>query len=233
MPLGAYCRPLALREFERGLRDLATLTGLVRAASAIALHEQPELADDDVIVRLDKIAGEVTRRAPSGQTSALVAHLHELLFDEMGLRGNRDDFYAADNSYLPLVIRRRRGIPISLCLVYAYIADRLGLAVQGINAPGHFLVAVETEEAGTEQIMFVDPFYGGTLLALTEVFTRIGQAIGREVQPSTELLAPASHSMWLARMLLNLQATFAQSGRERDVYAMQELQAMLEGEVAA
>ncbi len=232
MPLGAYCRPLALREFERGLCDLTTPAGLVRAASAIALHELPELVDDNVIVRLDKIADEVDRRAPSGQTSALVAHLHDLLFDEIGLRGNRDDYYSADNSYLPLVIRRRRGIPISLCLIYTYISDRLGLVVRGINSPGHFLVAVQIEEAGSERLMFVDPFYGGTLLALPEVFGRIAQAVGREVQPSADLLAPASHAMWLARMLLNLQATFAQSGRERDVYAMQELQAMLEGELA-
>jgi len=156
-----------------------------------------------------------------------------LIFDDLGFRGNTSDYYSTSNSYLPQVVASRLGIPISLCLVYAYVAQQVGLVVQGINAPGHFLVAIESHDAGRDGMMFVDPFFGGKLLTLPEVFTRIAQATGRPVAPSTDLLMPASHEMWLARMLLNLQATFAQQGRERDVYAMQELQGILEGEVSA
>jgi regulator of sirC expression with transglutaminase-like and TPR domain len=174
------------------------------------------------------MADQIASRVTSGLPSALIAHLHQFLFDDLGFCGDGDDFYAPQNSYLPIVVRRRRGIPISLSLVYVYLADRLGLEVQGINAPGHFLVAVQTYEGIGEQIMFVDPFFGGALLNLPEVFERIGQTTGRPVHPSTDLLAPASHAMWLARMLLNLQAIFARAGRDRDLFAMQELQLLLD-----
>ena len=140
----------------------------------------------------------------------------------------RTDFYDPANSYLPDVVAARQGIPITLAMVYKYIAAELGLKVHGVNAPGHFLVAVETTEGSNRCLMFVDPFYGGALLSLPEAFERIEQATGQSVLPDPQLLAPASHPAWIARMLNNLQAIFARAGREKDLYAMQEMQALVE-----
>jgi len=125
------------------------------------------------------------------------------------------------------VLRTRRGLPITLTLVYRRVAAGLGLVVHGLNAPGHFLAEVETEQFGETQSMYVDPFFGGGLLTQSEVFARITQATGQAIDPSSEHLQRATPEQWLARMLHNLQAVFAASGRERDVYAMQELHALL------
>ncbi len=152
------------------------------------------------------------------------------MFDLLEFTGNTDDYYDPANSYLPAVLSRRQGIPITLSLVYKYVGEELGLKVHGVNAPGHFFVAVEISEGPQRSLMFVDPFYHGQLLSLPEAFDRIAQATGKPVEPDPKLLAPASHSVWIARILMNLTANFARTGRERDVHAMQEMLDLVERE---
>ena len=161
-----------------------------------------------------------------------------MLFDVVGLRGNVEDYYNPANSYLPDVLRTRRGLPITLVLVYKCVAEGVGLTVHGINAPGHFLAAVEADDASRSRPnknpwMYVDPFYGGDLLDEQQVFERIAETTGREMSPSPQHLARATGRQWLARMLANLQAAFATLGRERDLFAMQELQALLDDSATA
>ena len=115
-------------------------------------------------------------------------------------------------------------------LIYKLVADRLGLVVHGVNAPGHFLAEVELDrspERGQVSSMYVDPFFGGGMLKEHEVWMRIAEATGQSVPSSSRVLTRATHRQWLARMLNNLQAVFASQSRERDVYAMQELQGLL------
>jgi regulator of sirC expression with transglutaminase-like and TPR domain len=223
----AYCRPAAYRAFAAALPDAESPQGLFRAAWAIARHELPEadVASGEAVVA--RLAGAVRRRVRSQSPKALLAHLHDLLFDVLGFRGNTEDYYQPANSYLPEVLRTRRGLPITLTLVYRRVAAELGLAVHGVNSPGHFLAEVEAEEAGGLRSMYVDPFFGGGLLTAEEVFERISQATGRDVEPAREHLRRATASQWLMRILHNLQAVFAATGRERDVLAMEELQALL------
>jgi regulator of sirC expression with transglutaminase-like and TPR domain len=223
----AYCRPAAYRAFVASLPESESAEGLFRAAWAVAQHDLPDadLASGEAIVR--RLADAVRRRVRSQSSEALLAHLHDVLFDVLGFRGNTEDYYQPANSYLPEVLRTRRGLPITLTLVYRRVAAELGLAVHGVNSPGHFLAEVEAEEASAGKSMYVDPFFGGGLLTADEVFERISQATGREVEPSPEHLRRAMPGQWLMRMLHNLQAVFAATGRERDVLAMQELQALL------
>ena len=125
--------------------------------------------------------------------------------------------------------RTRRGLPITLVLVYKCVAEGVGLRVHGINSPGHFLAAVETSDALSAGCwMYVDPFYGGELLHEPDIFRRIAESTGQDAAPSPQLLAPATGHQWIARMLANLQAAFATLGRERDLLAMQELQVLLD-----
>lgn len=227
MSAPAYCRPAAYRMFAEQLADVQSAAGLFRAAFAIALHERPEasLAEAETIV--ENLTDTVRSRVRSGSAEALLAHLHDVLFDVFGLCGNVADYYAPANSYLPDVLRTRRGIPISLVLVYRRVAEPLGLVVHGVNTPGHFLAEVELSgERGVER-MYVDPFFGGGVLNETEVADRISQAAGKPIPITPDVLARATPRMWLARMLNNLQASFAATGQERDICAMQELHALL------
>jgi regulator of sirC expression with transglutaminase-like and TPR domain len=123
-------------------------------------------------------------------------------------------------------------LPIALVLIYKSVAEGVGLAVEGINSPGHFLAAVECPESAavnrrSNDWIYVDPFYGGELLHQADVLRRIAETTDRDVPAPAQWLAPATHRQWLARMLHNLQAVFAQRGRERDLYAMQELHDLL------
>ena len=235
-PMPAYCRPAAYAAFAREMPRVDSTRGLFRAAFAIALHEWPEadIAQAEAIVA--ELTDTITRRVHSPSPQARVAHLHDVLFDVAGFRGNVDDYYNPANSYLPIVLEKHRGLPITLSLVYKCVAEGVGLEVHGINAPGHFLTAVRCPEPGAAERsadgwMYVDPFYGGELLEPKDVFHRIREATGRDVPDVPEWLAPASHAGWLHRMLHNLQAVFARTGRERDLYAMQELQQLLVAQV--
>lgn len=230
MQLPAFCRPSAYEALRNELPLLTTRRGLVRAACAIGAHESAEPRAVETLESLDAIVQTVRSRSPSESESALLAHLHDVMFDLLGFSGNVDDYYDPANCYLPDVLATRSGIPITLALVYKYVAAELGLRVHGVNAPGHFLVAVETTEARQRSLMFVDPFYGGKLLTLPETFARISQATGRDVEPDPQLLGPASHRAWIARILVNLTAIFARSGREKDLYAMQEMLDLVERE---
>jgi regulator of sirC expression with transglutaminase-like and TPR domain len=125
------------------------------------------------------------------------------------------------------VLRTRRGLPITLTLLYRRVAHGIGLTVHGVNAPGHFLAELELVEGGVPTTSYVDPFNGGDLLNEGEALARIAETTGRE-PASAEVLQRATPEQWLARMLRNLQAALAASGCERDMYAMQELEQLLE-----
>jgi regulator of sirC expression with transglutaminase-like and TPR domain len=230
----AYCHAAAYAAFECQLPGVDTTDGLFRAAFAIARHEHPAADVVQAEATLAELAETVRRRVHSTNVEARLAHLHDVLFDVVGFIGNGEDYYNPANSYLPDVLRTRRGLPITLTLVYKCVAERVGLAVRGINAPGHFLAAVKTEApaaavAGESAAwMYVDPFYGGELLDDEDVCRRIAETTGLVAAEPSQWLAPATHRQWLGRMLNNLQAVFAHTGRERDLYAMQELQELLQ-----
>ncbi len=221
----AYCRRRAYAEFAEQVAHVETTRGLFRAAFAIAQHERPSANVAQAEAVIDSLVDTVRRRIHTPTTPARLAHLHDVLFDVIGFRGNVDDYYDPANSYLPEVLRTRRGLPIALVLIYRCVGEGVGLTVHGINAPGHFLAAVE---AGGDDWMFVDPFYGGAMLDREDIRRRITETTGREMLPTTAWRSPATGRQWLARMLANLQAAFASMGRERDLLAMQELHALLD-----
>lgn len=227
MPQPSFCRLSAYQLFQEQLITIDESKadsgkGLFQAAFAIALHERPEASLAEVETIVENLADTVASRVRSRTSEALLAHLHDVLFDVYGLCGNVEDYYNPANSYLPDVLQARRGLPITLVLIYKRVAELLGLNVYGVNAPGHFLAEVEAGES-----IYIDPFFSGELLNKNEVVKRIGQATGLEVKLSPNLLVRATHRQWLDRMLNNLQAAFAALGQERNVCAMQELQGLL------
>jgi regulator of sirC expression with transglutaminase-like and TPR domain len=224
-----YCRREAFSRFQAELAQVETMPGLFRSAFAISLHERPEADLAEAESTIAQLTATVRSRVRSSSSEAILAHLHDVLFDVFGIQGNREDYYNPANSYLPDVLHSRRGLPITLVLVYKCVAEPLGLKVYGVNSPGHFLAEVRTNDSVDAKPMYVDPFFGGGVLTVEEAFERISQATGQTVFPSPALLARATHRQWLARMLTNLQAAFSAAGQERNLYAMQELQALLGG----
>lgn len=218
------CRPAAYHLFRRQLPILDTTLGLLHGAVAIAMHALDDIEPAEVERKLAALAQRVLARVRSQALEARLAHLHDVLFEEEGFHGNQDDYYNPLNSYVPAVLENRAGIPISLSLVYKVVAEKLDLRVEGVNAPGHFLVRVMTEAGWT----LIDPFYGGGVLTDDEAYHRMELVTGRSVPRVGRYLGKASHSQWLSRMLINLQHIFAVRDRRQDLAAMSELQSLLD-----
>jgi regulator of sirC expression with transglutaminase-like and TPR domain len=185
-----------------------------------ALHDADPAAID---AKLQKYADIVRSRVRGRQPQAILAHLHELLFEQEDFAGNTDDYYNIANSFIPTVLESKRGLPIALSLIYKNIADRLGLHTHGVNLPGHFLVGVEF--AGS--VMLVDPFARGQVISAEEAHDRLRQLFGEEVEWSEEILRPASTRLWLTRMLQNLLNTYGSKNQYLDVAAILEMEMLL------
>jgi regulator of sirC expression with transglutaminase-like and TPR domain len=218
-----HCRPGAHELFREQVADLEAPGALLRAAVAIAMHELPDADPLAVEARLDQYAAHIEARVKTREARAYLAHLHAVLFDEERFRGEEAAYYDPQNSYIPVVLERKRGIPIALTLVYKEVGERLGLAIEGVNAPGHFLAAVEVDG----RRMLVDPYGSGRVLTRDEAFARIARVSGRSLPADDDLLRPASPRQWIARMIQNLMHVFAQRDRDRDVAAMIELNRLL------
>ena len=179
---------------------------LARAALAIARWEYPRLDADAYLERLDGLARAVdgVRRAPDAL--GRLHRLREYLFVEQGFAGNRDDYYDPRNSFLNDVLDRRQGIPITLSLVLMEVGKRLGLAIEGIGLPGHFIAGARLDDS---QIL-LDPFNGGALVTPEECEELVGSVVGRPVTLLPEHYAPVSGRQLLTRMLANLKGAYWQ-----------------------
>jgi regulator of sirC expression with transglutaminase-like and TPR domain len=191
-------------------------------AVALALHADPTLAPERVEIELDRITETIRARLHSDDPRAAVAHAHAVLFDELGFRGDADDYYNPANSFLSQVLVRRRGLPITLCLLYKLIVEPLGLEVDGLNAPGHFLVAVRGPAPFGR--MIVDPFASGRALSQGEAVARVREVSGTTFEGP---LPVATHRQWLQRMLRNLVGSYETRNQPDDRAAMEELLALL------
>ncbi|PZO13432.1 MAG: transglutaminase [Burkholderiales bacterium] len=133
---------------------------LFEAAASIAQDEYPDLDIQEVLGDVDQMLSRVRRRcnADAGPLQRLRT-LNQFFFRDMGFGGNVNNYYDPDNSYLNAVLRTRRGIPISLAVLWLELAQGLGLKARGVNFPGHFMVKVNLPNG---QVV-IDPFTGQSL----------------------------------------------------------------------
>ena len=223
LPPAVLCHPRAHRLMREAVGRLESVQGLLAGAVAIAAHDNDAATYEDVDRRLAAIAGEVRGRVRGRQVQALLAHLHAHLFDDLGFCGDARDYYNPLNSDISAVLRRRKGLPILLSLVYADVARRLGLRVRGVALPGHFVVSVEAD--GGE--MLVDPFFNGVVLAEDEARERVRAVLGRDEPWEARHTEPVTNRHWLTRIVQNLLGAQGAAGRFADVAAMLELEMLL------
>lgn len=218
------CTSEAFNFLRRQVPTIKSSDALLNGAVAIAMHHMPEANPAQIDRQLQKYAETVRKRVRGRQTQALLAHLHEVLFEEEGFRGNTEEYYSPSNSYLPAVLATKRGLPITLSLIYKLVAERLGLRSWGVALPGHFLVAVEESP---NSALLVDTFAAGRILTCEEAHDRLKELFGPEMEWSDELLQPASHRHWLTRILQNLLHIFGSNNQYADVAAILEMEMVL------
>lgn len=192
-----------LDEFRRAVLGPEAEIDLARAALLIAKPEYPGLNLERYLHRLDRIAAEA-RVAGSRDALRRLHRLREFLFEEAGFRGNAEEYFDPRNSFLNEVLDRKLGIPITLSLVLMEVGRRLGLPIQGIGLPAHFIVGIEINGC---QIL-LDPFHGGTVLTAESAQELVSRVLGRRVTLQAEHFVPVTKRQLLARMLNNLKAIY-------------------------
>jgi regulator of sirC expression with transglutaminase-like and TPR domain len=179
---------------------------LARAALLVALEEYPQLPVEGYLLRLDAWAERVRDRIDGESAPLLVleALLATLFRGEGGVQGNRGAYYDPRNSFLNDVLDRRLGIPLTLGMVTLEVGWRLGLPLEGVNFPGHFLVRFRGEALD----LLVDPFQGGEILFPDQAQGLLDRAYGGSVRLRPEFLRVAGRREMLHRLLLNLKSIY-------------------------
>jgi regulator of sirC expression with transglutaminase-like and TPR domain len=196
------------REFRQAVERPEESIDLGRAALTIALADYSDLDIASYLRRIDELAVEVSQRCGvDADGFRSIAALNYVLFKEQGFHGNRDDYYDPKNSFLNDVIDRKRGLPITLSILYIEVGQRIGLAIEGVGFPGHFLV--KTKSQGEEIV--IDPFNAGDVKSNEELQAMLDQIYGRKVRLDREFLAALPKKQILKRMLGNLKAIYGRA----------------------
>ncbi len=199
----------ARRRFSR-LVEAGEPLDLTEIALTIAQEERPDLelaACRESLRELVESYREI--RDSVGPTSARdeARLLCRFLAEEQGYQGNSEEYYDPDNSYIDQVLERRMGIPITLALLYIHVGCGVGLQVEGVGFPGHFLVAVV---AGSERSL-IDPF-SGCLVTETGLRELLDQHQGPAVPLQDDFSQPITGREMVLRMLNNLKGVYHQRG---------------------
>ena len=133
---------------------------LLEATISLAQDEYPDLDVQQILGDVDQLQARLKRRLPA-DASALqkLRLLNQFFFRDLGFGGNVNDYYDPDNSYLNVLLKTRRGIPITLAVLWLELAGSLGLNARGVAFPGHFMVKVNLPKG---QVV-IDPFSGQSL----------------------------------------------------------------------
>lgn len=189
------------REVRRAEGDL----DLARVALLVAQEQYPQLPVEMYLARLDGLAEEVRGRL--GQETAPLIMLEELsrtLYERHRFRGNTEAYYDPRNSFLNDVLDRRRGIPLTLGIVFLEVGWRLGLPLEGVSFPHHFLIRFR----GAGMDLLLDPFQGGEARFEDEAQELLDRVYGGMVRVQPSFLRTASRRDMLIRLLTNLKSIY-------------------------
>lgn len=192
---------------------------LARAVLLVAKEEYPQLSVDLYLARLDQVAEEVKDRLANETASLIVlGEVIDTLYTRRKLSGNREAYYDPRNSFLNDVLDRGVGIPLTLGIVILEVSWRLGLPLEGVKFPGHFLVRY----TGSEVRLLIDPFDGGRIRFEDDAQQFLDQGYGGMVSMREAFLRPSTKRDILVRLLTNLKGIYTKIGDDRRSLAVVE-----------
>jgi regulator of sirC expression with transglutaminase-like and TPR domain len=196
---------------------------LARACLLIAQDAYPDLDVERYMREIETLGLRLRARvkgigaAVTGESAPeeQLVGLNEFIFEELGYWGNVEEYYDPRNSYLNDVIERKTGIPITLSILYMELGRRIGLPLEGISFPGHFLVRLQTRSS----VLILDPFVGGVRQSESDLRERLQRVIPEGAAPDVsvaelpmdQFLEPASTRQILARVLRNLKGIYRET----------------------
>ena len=207
---------------------------LAQAALLIASVAYPDLDPTPSLTQLDALARRVKELLSLSETDDLtalmqaedaispltvIAAINQVLFTEERFHGNKEDYSNPKNSFLNKVLEERTGLPITLSVLYMEIGKRIGIQIDGMGFPYHFMVRYHWS-AGT---IYIDPFSEGLILNEQECMQRL-QTITRHHAPlHPRWLEPVTHKQILIRILNNLKAIYINESDFEHALAISDL----------
>ena len=203
------------RAFKELVSGEDTSIDIAKAALLIATVEYPHLDTQRFLATLDALAYRVRviLKLPKAHVQlpetisplSVIDAINKVLFEEEGFKGNESDYYNPDNSFLNKVLENHVGIPISLSLLYMEIGKRVGLLIEGVGLPFHFVVRCTLPT----EILYIDPFEGGLLLSEQDCRERIRRiSRGKMNRLPRHFFEPVKPKQLLVRILGNLKGIY-------------------------
>jgi regulator of sirC expression with transglutaminase-like and TPR domain len=203
-------------DFVQMVRREENAIELARAALLVAAESDPNVDVERSLQTLDAWAGELAGRIQPGWNNLQkLARLRSFVFEELGFRGDRIDYYSPSNSLLHEVLERRRGIPVTLAIVMLEIGWRVGMPLEGVGFPGHFLVRL----AGEPKDLLLDPYQRGMSVHEEDCRHMLQESTGGRMTFDNELVASVGKREMIVRLLRNLKGAWLRRGDDRQALA--------------
>ncbi len=189
---------------------------LARTALLVAAESDPNVDVERSLKTLDAWAGELAGRfEPGWNNLQKLARLRSYVFEELGFRGDRLDYYSPSNSLLHEVLERRRGIPVTLAIVMLEIGWRVGIPFEGVGFPGHFLVRL----TGEPKDLLLDPYQRGMSVHEEDCRHMLQETTGGAMEFDRELIASVGKRDMIVRLLRNLKNAWLRRGDDAQALA--------------
>ncbi len=212
-------------EFEKLVKRPEPMLDLARAALLIAAESDPQVDVDAELRRIDGWGEDLLARIPPESNNLQkLARLRQFVFEELGFAGDHKDYFSPSNSLLHEVIQRRRGIPLTLAIILMELGWRIGMPLEGVGFPGHFLVRL-TGEPGD---LLLDPYRHAMSVHEEDCRHMLREITGGEVEFSRRLIESVDKRQMIVRLLHNLKAAYVRRGQEAEALAAVERLLMLE-----
>jgi regulator of sirC expression with transglutaminase-like and TPR domain len=192
---------------------------LARVALLVAAESDLEVDIDGELRQLEGWADELRSRVTPDQNNLQkLARLRSFVFDDLGFRGDRRDYYSPSNSLLHQVMKRRRGIPLTLSIVFMELGWRIGIPFEGVAFPGHFLVRLP----GEPRDLLLDPYKRGMMVHEEDCRQMLLESTGGRMSYDPTLTASVGKRDIVARLLHNLKGAYLRAGDDAQALAAVE-----------
>lgn len=207
---------------------------LLQGAMIIAKYQYPSLDYTVIFAQIQSIRRDIWLELNDHLTAFEQVKIFNRIFFEMhGFKGDTQNYHTPQHSYINQVLERKKGNPLSLCVLYSIIAQSLDLPIYGVNLPNHFILAYMDEKQSALSLkkeddygvlFYINAFAKGSIFDAAEIKAFVE---GIHLTPERSHFEPCSNSAILKRMLTNLIFAFQQSGSAQKVSELQALKALI------
>lgn len=192
-------------DFERLVKRPEAKLDLARAALLIAAEADPNVDVDHEIHTLESWAAQLRAQLdPSWNNLQKLARLRNFVYEELHFRGDHRDYYSPSNSLLHQVMGRRLGIPLTLSIIFMELGWRVGMPLEGVGFPGHFLVRL----AGEPLDLLLDPYQRGTSVHEEDCRRMLHDLTDGKLELNEQHLVSVSKRDMITRLLMNLKGAY-------------------------